>query len=95
MYCFRCVTEIALAGDRKVGRKEECPKCGADLHVCKNCIHFDVKAYNECRESSADRVLDKDKSNFCDYFSPTENKPGSPALSRTGSAKKKLDDLFK
>ncbi len=33
-----------------------------------NCMHYDTKAYNECRETSADRVQEKDRSNFCDHF---------------------------
>jgi hypothetical protein len=32
------------------------------------CTFYDVKAYNECREPSADRIVDKEKANFCDYF---------------------------
>lgn len=37
------------------------------------CTFYDVKAYNECRESMADRITEKEKANFCDYF-----KPGTP-----------------
>lgn len=50
------------------GRRDECPKCHSDVHACKNCKHYDVKAYNECREPQADRVQEKDRANFCDYF---------------------------
>ena len=32
------------------------------------CQFYDPKSYNQCRESSADRVHDKEKANFCDYF---------------------------
>ena len=32
------------------------------------CQFYDPKAYNECRENSADRIVDKEKANFCDYF---------------------------
>ena len=32
------------------------------------CQHYDKSAYNECREPNADRVLDKEKANFCDYY---------------------------
>jgi len=32
------------------------------------CGFYDTSAYNECRESNADRILEKEKSNFCDYF---------------------------
>ncbi len=33
------------------------------------CRFFDQKAYNQCREPSAERIIDKEKANFCDYFS--------------------------
>lgn len=66
--CFNCGTQVPVLGT--VGRREECHKCHADLHVCKNCQHYDKNAYNECREPSADVVLEKERSNFCDYFTP-------------------------
>ncbi len=64
--CFACKKEIAP--ELPIGRREECPHCGADLHVCKNCQFYDVGSYNECKESSASIVREKDRSNFCDYF---------------------------
>lgn len=51
-----------------LGRSDSCPSCLADIRCCKMCLHFDAKSYNECRESMADRVQDKEKANFCDYF---------------------------
>ena len=66
--CFSCGTKIQHEGN--VGRRDECPKCRADVHVCKNCLHYDPKAYNECREPQADVTREKDRANFCDYFSP-------------------------
>lgn len=39
-----------------------------DVRCCKMCTFYDPKSYNECRESSADRIQDKEKANFCDYF---------------------------
>ena len=32
------------------------------------CIFFDPKSYNECKEPSAELVLEKEKANFCDHF---------------------------
>jgi hypothetical protein len=32
------------------------------------CKFYDSKVYNECYESNADRIVDKEKANFCDYF---------------------------
>lgn len=52
----------------RIPRRSECSKCGADAHVCKNCQHYDPKVYNECRETSAEVVREKDRSNYCDHF---------------------------
>jgi hypothetical protein len=51
-----------------VGRRDECVFCKTDLHVCKNCEFYDSNSYNECRESSADVVKEKERANFCDFF---------------------------
>ncbi len=66
--CFSChkTTEVA----ERVGLREECSSCGADLHSCKCCSFYDPKVYNECRETSADVVRDKERSNFCDFYQP-------------------------
>jgi len=57
--------------DGVVGRGARCERCGADLRCCDNCRFHDESAYNECGEPAAERVIDKDRANFCDYFSPT------------------------
>lgn len=51
-----------------VSRSDTCPHCRTDIRCCKMCDFYDTKAYNECRESNADRIVEKDKANFCDYF---------------------------
>jgi hypothetical protein len=90
--CHQC-GESNDTGER-VGRRDVCRRCGADLHVCLNCEYYDPKAYNECREPQAERVLEKDKANFCDYFSPG-GEGRSKADSKQDDAKKKLEELFK
>ena len=96
-FCFKCEKELEITEPQRVGRREACPGCHADLHVCRNCRHYDSKAYNECREPQAERVLDKENSNFCDYFEFAEGKHESVAAGQTEreAALKKLDDLFK
>lgn len=68
LICFSCGTENTIA--ERVGRRDECEKCMADLHCCKNCRFYDPSAYNECKETSADVVREKAESNFCDFFEP-------------------------
>jgi hypothetical protein len=88
--CHKCIKVIA--DDFFVGRQSQCTSCGADLHCCFNCSFYDVGTYNDCREPQAERVLDKTRSNFCDFFrfKQTAKSTGS-ADSRT---KDKLEDLF-
>lgn len=66
VFCFHCkkVNEVT-----QVGRRDECSFCRSDLHVCKNCQFYDPKSYNECKEPSAEVVKEKEKANYCDYYS--------------------------
>lgn len=66
--CWKCGAPLEGAF---YGRRESCPQCGRDTHVCKNCIHYDTAYNNSCKENQADRVVEKEKANFCDYFSPS------------------------
>lgn len=66
--CHKCNVALDLAEGAKIGVKESCEKCLADLHCCKMCKFYDPNSYNECKEMSADRVVDKEKFNYCDYF---------------------------
>ena len=79
-------------GPFKVARTEECPYCSRSLHCCRMCTFYDQKVYNECHESNADRIVDKEKSNFCDYFNLSDG-------SQAGVSKESLIDaaasLFK
>ena len=51
-----------------IGRSDRCVFCNADLRVCKACKFFDMNSYNECKEPVAERVVEKEKGNFCDYY---------------------------
>ena len=38
--CFRCGASLA-ALSLPLSRRDQCPDCSADLHVCKMCVYFD------------------------------------------------------
>ncbi|OGP12622.1 MAG: hypothetical protein A3F89_02915 [Deltaproteobacteria bacterium RIFCSPLOWO2_12_FULL_50_11] len=81
-----------------IGRQESCPRCSSDLHSCRWCRFFDPRAYNECRETSADRVVDKERANFCDFFQwfPQQRREaGSGVVDKTSKAREALEKLFK
>ncbi|MFQ5877065.1 MAG: hypothetical protein ACE5JH_05170 [Acidobacteriota bacterium] len=73
--CYACGGEIP--DDRKILREEECPHCSRDLHCCLNCRFHDPAVSNQCSEPQAEPVLDKERANFCEYFS-FAGTPGRP-----------------
>jgi len=89
--CHHCQKEIPT--DQFIGRQEQCCFCKADLHCCLNCVFYERGVYNDCREGQAERVLDKSRFNFCDYFrfKVTEGK----ANPLPANPKDKLQALFK
>jgi len=93
MQCFFC-KKIVENIDR-VGRRDTCPHCDQDLHICKNCEFFEPTAFNECKESQAERVLEKEASNFCDYFLASNLSDASDRSDPSDDAKKKLEEMFK
>ena len=96
MNCAFCGSKIEIKGP--IGRKDACPKCGHDLRCCKQCKFYDPHAYNDCREVSAERIRDKERANFCDYFLPRGSKGphrGGGYNTKRGGAMEALEALFK
>jgi hypothetical protein len=94
VYCYKCNFALQIPAGQ-VGRSEICPGCKFDVRVCFNCKHYDVNFNNQCKEPSAERVVDKAKSNFCDYFSFKSGTAGTNEDKLKKDALKKLDSLFK
>ena len=66
--CFHCGASLELEVGQKVFRSEECPSCYGDIRICRMCGLYDTAYYNECREDQAQRVIDKERANYCEYF---------------------------
>lgn len=96
MNCFACGATIELASGERVGFRDACPRCSADLHACRNCAHYDPGAYNACREPQAERVADRERANRCDWFAPAAGAAGArPARDPREEARAALDALFR
>lgn len=91
MNCWRCGTAIEIS--ERVGFRDCCPKCDRPLHVCRSCDFYDPAYHNQCRETMAELVADKEHPNFCEYFTPRTS--GSPAKPPLTGARGKLEELFK
>lgn len=95
-FCWSCGNEqiFDVKVGVKVGRRDSCPHCGADLHVCKNCRLYDPNVHNMCRETQAEFIRDREVANFCSHFDMA-NRDGAPREASVDTAKAKLEALFK
>jgi len=59
-----------------------------------NCRFYEAGAHNQCRESQAEWVKDKEMANYCDFFEPGEKGKTDQSSPKEDSLKK-LNDLFK
>jgi hypothetical protein len=92
MKCWKCATEIDTR--ERVEFRAACPSCDRPVHACKNCQHYDPGYYNQCRETAAERVVDKERANFCEFFAPQGASTRLKGES-SGTARSQLDALFK
>lgn len=91
MNCAFCGTKLII--EKKVMKNDECPHCSRDLRCCRQCKFYDLHAYNDCKEVMAERVVDKERSNFCEYFVPRGS--SLEIASKEQDAKEALEALFK
>jgi len=94
-YCGSPVTE-----PNPIGRSQRCQDCGKDLRSCQNCRFFLSGAKGDCSETNAERQTDKERANFCDWFSLDEKYRSQSAgqvkdKEKAGASKAAFDNLFK
>lgn len=91
--CAQCgvlLTSMADAGT--------CPKCGFELHSCKQCTYFDPSSRFECMQPVKERIARKDASNSCTLYEirvtrEKETSTGPPV--RSNDARQAFENLFK
>jgi len=74
-----------------------CAKCGADLHSCIQCAHFDTSARFECTQPIPERIAAKRRRNTCSFYSPARSfdLTGSRAVETPDDARSAFERLFK
>ena len=88
--CHHCGRDIGKV--ERVGRRDACLHCGWDLHCCLNCEFYDRAYNNQCRETQAERQVDKEAGNFCEYFS--FRRGALVKVDPAAGARAKLDSMF-
>jgi len=93
-YCGKPITEA-----EPLGRGMRC-SCGKDLRVCRHCRFYLPGSRGDCSEPNAEKPADKERGNFCDWFSLDQKfrSQGTGQLKQQNSAacaRSAFDDLFK
>jgi hypothetical protein len=104
--CANCGAVLAPGFDPK----GQCPRCHAEIHCCKQCVHFDTGKQFECTQPITERIAKKDAKNNCSFFelrmtvekdtSPVNYAANTAAVApaspaRPNDARKAFEDLFK
>jgi len=92
--CSQCGTVLASTGEIP----DKCPKCGFELHSCKQCMYFDPSSRFECMQAVPERISRKDVKNECTFYAirvTTEKETTTPAAAKPASARQAFDKLFK
>jgi hypothetical protein len=64
--CYNCATTLPPG----TAYNGPCPKCGTQLHCCKQCVHFEPSTRFQCMKPVPIRIAAKDQPNECTLFSP-------------------------
>jgi predicted RNA-binding Zn-ribbon protein involved in translation (DUF1610 family) len=92
--CAQCGTLLQSVSE-PVG---QCPKCGFELHSCKQCTYFDPSRRFECSQPIPERVARKDARNECTFYSMSvrvEKETSTPSAARPMDARQAFENLFK
>ena len=92
MICHHCGNEVKVGSF--ISRSDECANCASDVRCCLNCGNYDPYAHNKCREPQAEWVTDRERANFCDFFTPNRLNP-VPRRDRAPDPRAAFDNLFK
>jgi hypothetical protein len=94
MKCYFCGADT---GGEKIYRNTLCVSCGKELKICLNCAFYSPGSHWDCRENIGEAVTDKERANFCEWFSPADSskqKISSPAQPKAKNARSEFNKLF-
>lgn len=97
--CWKCGKTLNFIPP--ISRTDVCLSCRADVRSCRNCSHYSKGLYNDCYETVNEPVLDKERANFCEWFSlnprvgtHTGLVDGKIVAEKSAEAKKNFENLF-
>ena len=89
--CASCATVLPTGMDFSA----TCPRCGLELHSCKQCAYFDTSARFECTQPITARIPKKDARNQCNFYSPRTTIERETSTSKPLDARQAFENLFR
>lgn len=87
MKCWNCGAQLQDPAWGKISFREDCDKCGAMLHCCRNCVYYKPGQPNDCLVPGTDYISDRTAMNFCEEFKLRGEGP-APSKGPNDAAKK-------
>ncbi len=89
--CAACATVLPTGIDPQ----GKCPRCGFELHSCKQCAYFDTSSRFECTQPIPERIVKKDARNNCSFYAPRITVERETSTSKPLDARAAFENLFK
>ncbi len=92
--CAQCGTLLPVS----IEPSARCPKCGFELHSCRQCTYFDTSSRFECSQTIPERIARKDERNQCTFYDMrvrVEKETSTPSAARPIDARQAFENLFK
>ena len=97
----RTVSRCAQCGallPSEIDTNAKCPKCGFELHSCRQCTHFETSTRFECTQPIPERIPRKDERNQCTFYAMrmrVEKETSTPVAAKPQDARQAFENLFK
>jgi len=91
-HCWHCAAGLTRLD---YGRESACPGCDKPTHCCRNCRLYAPGRPNECMEPQVERVIDKARSNFCEWFEPAMDPLAGDAGADLDALRADAESLFR
>ncbi len=89
--CAACGTVLPA----EIDRQGKCPRCGFQLHSCKQCAYFDTASRFECTQPIPERIPRKDARNECTFYAIRTTVERETSTSKPVDARQAFENLFK
>lgn len=93
LLCYRCGASL-VSLSMPLSRYDECPSCAVHLRVCRMCDNYAADVPRKCREDDAEEVTEKERLNFCEWFTPGHDVFSGKEAKEETIARNSLAELF-